>query len=183
MSIDAKLAGTPGGGHGLTADILEAIYGELVKGKQVGLVPALVLLQPAKLGLGVKKKARSVTFEVVRLEPVTDLEQADEIRQQIADAYRSRNEPEPTFDDLGEEDARRYLGYLEEWRKENKLTTKQLGEQWREQFPPGNGASIPGDPKKAGPQALLEFCLAKGVITDETGTRPSNVRPLRDGDA
>lgn len=181
MTIHAKLAGTPGGGHGLTDDILEAIWGELAKGKQPGVIPALVMLQPSQIGLGVKKKNRSVTFEVVRLEPVTVGEEATRVQLAIREAYDARHADNGQGAlELDEEDARRYLAYLEEWRKAVPLTIKALGEQWREHFPPDNG--VPGDYRKASGAHLLEFCLSKGILPDESAAA-STVVPIRGGDA
>lgn len=165
MSIEAKIMSKPIGGHGLTDDLLEAIHAELAKGKNAGLIPALVLIQPSHEQTNPGKNKRAVYFQLVRIEPVTDQADADRIRLSISEAYEGRRDSGQGSLDLGEEDARRYLGYIEEWRKEHKHTLKKVGELWRESFAPDSG--VPGDYRKAGKQPLYEFCLTQGIIHDE----------------
>lgn len=165
MTIEAKIVSKPIGGHGLTDDLLEAIHNELVKGKPAGLIPALVLLQPLTATTNPGKNKRGVQIQLVRIEPVTNQADADRIRLSISEAYEARNTDGQATLDLGEEDARRYLSYIEEWRKERKLTIKAVGELWRESFAPDSG--VLGDYRKAGKQPLYEFCLTQGIIHDE----------------
>lgn len=169
MSITAKLSSTITGGHGLTEDILTAIHAEMVKGKQAGLIPALVLLQPETYGGAAVKDKRTVTLKVVRLEPCTEQADADRVRLAITETFEARNGDGQTAGqarlDLGEEDARRYLGYVEDWRKEQRLTVTAVKDLWRETFTPDRG--VLADYRKAGPTELREFCLTQGIMHDE----------------
>lgn len=166
MSIEAKLVGKPGGGHGLTEDILKAVHAELVKGRSPGLIPALVLLQPDTYNTKVGGNKVTLNFKVVRLEPATDEADASRIREVITDAYEGRETDGQGTLDLGEESARRFLAYIEEWRSESKLTVKDVNAQWRERFAaPESG--ITGDYRKGAPVNLHEFALAVGAISDE----------------
>lgn len=165
MTIEAKLVGKPGGGHGLTQDILKAVHAELVKGRSPGLIPALVLLQPDSYSTKVGGKV-SLSFKVVRLEPATDEADASRVREVITDAYEGRETDGQGTLDLGEESARRFLAYIEEWRKENALSVKEVNEKWRARFAsPESG--ITGDYRKGAPVNLHEFALAEGIISDD----------------
>jgi len=167
MTISASLVGKIGGGHGLTEDILKAVHAELVKGKSPGLIPALVLLQPGPYSTDPSKGNKvDLKFKVVRLEPVTDEADASRIREAISDAYNAREDDGQATLDLGEEAAQRYLAYIEEWRKEQGLTAKDVKTQWAERFAaPESGITL--NYKTAAPNHLHEFALAVGAMTDE----------------
>lgn len=166
MSIEASLVGKIGGGHGLTDDILTAVHAELVKGRSPGLIPALVLLQPESFTTVPGKNKVTLRFKAVRLEPSTDPTDADRIRLAVSDAYQSRESDGQGALDLGEESARRFLAYIEEWRTEQKLTVKDVNVKWRERFAaPESG--VTGDYRKGAPINLHEFALAEGIISDD----------------
>ena len=165
-TIEASLVGKIGGGHGLTDDILHAVHDTLVKGRSAGLIPALVLLQPGPWTTDPSKNKVGLKFKVVRLEPCTDEADATRVREAIAEAYDARQNDGQGSLDLGEESARRYIGFIDDWRKEQGLSVKQVNEQWRERFAaPESG--ITGDYRKAESRHLQEFALSVGAISDE----------------
>ncbi len=169
---ECKIKPNPSGGHGLGGDLIDSIYAEMSKGKQPGLVPALVLLQPVehaeKITAGGRK--RLVRFELVRLEPVVDEDEGVGIREAISVRYDARNEMQGQAS-LELDGRNGVLAAISDWASENNMGVRAIGNAWRSYFGEGN-EEVPKDYRKGNQAQLREFALARGIIAEDVPDKP-----------
>lgn len=170
-----KLVTNPPQGSGLIPSLVDRHWEDLSRGKPGELLAAVCLLQPVGTSQRRTKDGvhRTVTYELVRLEPVRDAGEADDVTWQVTKAYERRTSGGsqgelPLHDSLGEQ-RERLLGYLEEWRVEEELSVVELDERWVSYFGgPENAASSTA---KAGSLLqLTEFTRYCGALVNEAAT-------------
>jgi len=182
MTTAAKLLREPGDGHGLVDSVTNPIYNALVNGKPTGDIVAIVILKPSGWGGSQTAKARHqhVNFEVSRLEPVYDSNQANELRWLLQGLYEQRTSTgEQRTLPLGlgsdAEKCAAVMERLEDWAEETGKTGADLEQMWRENFGIGpdkdwsyGDSGVPGDYRKASLAHLLSFGYEVGAIKTDT---------------
>lgn len=177
----AKLLTAPAEGHGLTQDLTDPIWHAKATGKPTDTIVALVVLKPTTIGQSDTKQGthRHVAFEVQRLEPVLDKNQASELRWLLQALYEQRTstgEQRMLPISLGSDEERRkaVMERLEDWASEVGKTGAELEQTWREHFGIGpdsewsfGDAGVPGDYRNASLAHLLSFGYEIGALRTE----------------
>lgn len=193
----AKLATNPAEGHGLTSKLTDPTYSAMANGKPTESVVALVILKPVGLGQRETAKGRHqhVQFEATRLEPVLDVNQANELRYLIQKLYEGRTSTgqQTTIDvyGLGQNEERRHelIETIEDWSAREGMTGGALEARWRAEFGIGDGEEwslgdqgVPGDYRKASVQFLLQFGLTVGAIDNGENVRDDDEDDIDEDD-
>jgi hypothetical protein len=188
----ARLQSAPADGHGLTDKITDPLYHALATDQPTRPLVAVVVLDPVEHGgrKTAKGKHRLVKFEVTHLEPVHDVNQANELRYFIQSLYEARTstgQQRPLFA-LGRDDENRLgvMEKLEDWAADEGHTGADLEQMWREHFGIGSDAdwnegSVPGDYRKASLAHLLSFGYESGALSLDVPL-PSDEREEADDD-
>lgn len=170
----AKLAVSPAEGHGLIDAITQAHYAAYSKGEPIEYIPALVLLKVAGHGGHDTANGRvnTVKYEAVRLEPITEPGDRDDVMWKIQSLYESRTstgEQRPLPLGLKTEERRQSLmERLEDWADTHDVSGADLEQRFRDHFgvgtdPEANLYGIPGDYRKASVAHLLQFAIEIGA--------------------
>ena len=166
-----KLVPNPPQGSGLISSIVDKHWQHLTQQGVAGdLIAAAVLLQPVGTSQRRTKDGvhRTVTYEVVRLEPILDAGDADTLTWQITRAYEARTgrgeQTELPLDGIDERRAE-LLEALQDWAKENEVDAEGLSEKWTSHFG-GPEHTNTTDPAKGSYLQLLQFTRAMGVVKD-----------------
>lgn len=187
----AKLVTSPAEGHGLTQRLTDTHFAMAVKGEPVPLLPAVVMLK--QVGFDQKETAqgihRSVRYEVVKLEPITDRNDATELQFMVEALHKQRTSPDGqgalpvSFPGQQAEEKRKAVieAIEDHWEAVGK--TGADGEQdWRDHFgvgsdPEANLYGIPGDYRKASFAHLSQYAFAVGALGggDDQGEVPPAV--------
>lgn len=175
----AKLVVSPAEGHGLTDRITDPTYHALVTGQKTETIVAVVVLEAVGTGQRKTKQGthRHVQYEAVRLEPVGDANQANELRYLVQALYEQRTSTgeQKTLPLALGGDREKQLALIErieDWSASEGLTGGELDARWREEFGIGpdqdwslGDHGIPGDYRKAGYPFLLEFAGKVGAVS------------------
>ena len=192
----ARLVTTPPEGHGITGRILDRLYAELTSGKNMGenmLVVGIIAPVSTSQRRTAKGVKRFVGFEFLRLEPITDMAVAEDVRFALVKAYERRTSGSRQlpleFEGAPELEQRREIfAALDEWREDQdpEVTMTELTEMWRDYIQPVEGATVPAL-AHAPTQNLLQFAYHLGALMPEklagmealpTDDRPQAVRPV-----
>jgi len=137
----AKLVQNPPQGSGLVPMLVDEHYEELVRGRPGKLIAAQVLLQAVGTSQRRTKDGihRTVTYEVVRLEPVRDTHDADNVAWEITRSYELRTTPHGTQTELPlanspAEKRESLIEALFEWASENDVSQADLDLRWVDYF-------------------------------------------------
>lgn len=179
----ARLLGAPSEGHGLVSKHTDKHYRQLTEGQEPQKIVAVVVFEA--VGTSQRKTARglhrTVVYEAVRLEPVTDAHQATELQYLAQNLYEQRtSNAEPRYLPLGfsdmstEEKRRRTIETIEDWAEEAGHTGGELEAMWRDHFGIAEGSEysygdqgVPGDYRKSSLNYLLEFGYAVEALSRE----------------
>lgn len=138
---EAKLVTSPGEGSGLTHTVNEKVYADLVAGRPPGTIAVVGLMVP--VGYGERQTAkgykRHVQYDFLRLEPVRDSHDADDVAWRVTRAYEQRTSRHGAQAELplGNSPSEQRNGLLEvirEYASENQLTEGDLDEKWLSYF-------------------------------------------------
>jgi len=175
-----KLVTNPPQGSGLVPQLVDQHWEELVRGKPGELIPVVALLQPVGQGLRRTKDGmhRTVTYEVVRLEPVHDSHDADQVVWQVTNAYEKRTSSHSGAQQqvmfAGPDEQRASLiRDLFEWADEEQVTEPDLNDRWLQYFG-GSEHAASATPRAGSLVQLMEFGRYCGAIVD---------KPLKENDA
>lgn len=169
---DARLVSKTPEGSGLTHGMLDQLYERRHKGMPIDAIPVVGLLKVAGSGEHdtAKGATRHVKLEFLRLEPVKDPGEAEEIAWQITRAYERRTSPSGQSEfPVSNSPAEKRRGLLEElndWREANSLSEEELDKMWVAHF--GGPEYAAAEHARDGSLVhLLEFV---GYCTTELGT-------------
>lgn len=194
----AKLAPSPSDGHGLTDRITGPHYSAYSKGESIEYIPALVLLKVAGHGGHDTANGRvnTVKYEAVRLEPILEPSDHDDMLWKIQALYEARTStgsqrPLP-IGLAGEERRLALIERIEEWATHEDLSGGELEQMWRDHFgigedPEANLYGIPGQYEKASVAHLLQFAIETGAekgdqdVDDDTLPTPDDDPLAADG--
>lgn len=167
-----KLVTNPPQGSGLIPSLVDQHWEDLVRGKTGELVPVVALLQPVRQGSHRTKDGihRTVTYEVVRLEPVHDQHDADQVAWQVTHAYEQRtgrsNGQQQTLFAGPAEQRDGLIRDLFEWASEEGVQEAELNERWLQYFGGAEHAAS-ATPRAGSLVQLMEFGRYCGAIVDE----------------
>lgn len=193
----ARIITTPPEGHGITGRMLDRLYAELTSGKNMGenmLVVGIVAPVSTSQRRTAKGVKRFVGFEFLRLEPITDMSVAEDVRFALVKAYERRTSGSRQlpleFEGAPELEKRREIfAALDEWRsdQEPEVTPSELTEIWRDYVQPVEGAAVPAI-AHADTASILAFAYHIGALMPEKlagmealptdDERPQAVRPV-----
>lgn len=192
---DPKMLSNLPDGSGLVPSIVDRHWNDLAAGRPGELVPVVALLQPSRIGQVKTKEGvrRSVTYEVVRLEPMRDTHDKDQVAWQVQHAYEKRTSrgDQTTFDfSTGPGEQRdSLLRDIFEWAEDEGAT--DLDERWLSYF---GGAEHAASATVRGGSlvqlmefgryigAVVDAPLGQTAITDEDGEADDPDDPDDDGD-
>lgn len=176
-----KITANPSQGHGLTQKITDQHFDMAVRGEPVPLLPAVVMLK--QVGFGEKETAqgrhRFVQYELVKLEPIVERNDAAELQFMIEALKKKRTTPDGqsalpiSFPGQETEEKRKALMEAIESRWDVLGKSGAEGEQhWRDDFgvgtdPEANLYGIPGDYRKASLAHLSQYAFSIGAIGSE----------------
>lgn len=174
----AKFLTAPAKGHGLTEKITDPMYRALTRNESPGEIVAIVVLRPKSFGATDTADGRHqhLSFEAAKVEPVLDVNQANELRYLLQALYEqrtSRGEQKTLPLGLGGDREKQLalIERIEDWSGERGMTGGELDALWRETFGIGpdqdwslGDTGIPGDYRKAGYPFLLEFAGKVGAV-------------------
>ena len=183
-----KLVTNPPQGSGLVGQLVDAHYEDLaVRGRPGDLIPFVGLLQPVGHNSRRTKEGerRTVTYEVVRLEPIRDPHEADNIAWEVSRAYERRTsvggqQALPLHNSPAEKRGG-LLDSLTEWATAQEVSTDELNERWVSYFGgPEHAASA--TPDAGSLVQLMEFTRYVGAVEDAPvgGTLEVEVDPDED---
>lgn len=168
----AKLVTNPPQGSGLVPSLVDGHWEDLVRGRPGELVAVVALLQPVGTGQRRTKDGihRTVTYEAVRLEPVLDQHEADQIAWQVTHAYEQRtsgSSQQPSLFTAGPAEQReRLVNDLHDWAQEEDVSLTDLDERWLSYF--GGSEHAASATVQAGSLVqLMEFARYVGAHVDE----------------
>jgi hypothetical protein len=179
----AKLKTAPSEGHGLTDKITDVHWAAASKGEKPEDVVCVVVLR--RSGIGQQETAqgmhRTVQYEAVRLEPVTDVDQIGELRYLAQALYEARTSNGQQrhlplgIPGQGHEERRvALIERIEAWADDNDITGAELEAKWRAEFGIGDGQEysygdrgVPADYRKSEVAWLLQFALSVGAMADQ----------------
>lgn len=171
-----KLVSSPPEGSGLVPSLVDGHYEDLVRGRPGQNIVAAVILQPVGVSQRRTKDGihRTVTYEAIRLEPIRDPHDADQVTWLLTRAHDLRHAGSqmalPVTSSPGEQRAL-LLDALREWAAGEDVTQDQLDERFVAHF--GGAEHAATDQVQKGSLAqLLEFAGTVGAIDD----------PYADGD-
>lgn len=176
-----KLVTSPPQGSGLVPSIVDKHYDDLVRGVPGEHITAAVILQP----VGIKQRRtkdgihREVTYEVVRLEPMRDQHDADQVTWLVTRAHDLRHDGQQmTLPVSSPAEMRASIETaLTEWATGEDIDQDALNAQWTSYF---------GGPEHAATQEVAKGSLAQlqefaghvGAIDDPYATdEPQAVAP------
>ena len=171
MTTPQLKASVPPGG--LQTQDVDKDYSDRVAGRPLKRRVAYVELVAVKTSEGDTDKGRKqrVIYEVVRLIPVQDANEQDNVRHRIAEIERARGihaEQFVLFPDDGEDpkvERARLLGYIDEWAAEQEppLDREAVTERWVS----WHGGFYNAQLDKAEVPHLREWCLTVGVLAED----------------
>lgn len=169
---DARIVSRAPDGSGLTHSLLDDLYEKRHKGMPLDAIPVVGLLKVAGSGEQDTAKGgkRHVKLEFLRLEPVRDPHDAEQIAWQITRADDSRHAPtgqgELPLSNSPAEKRRSILEEVHEWGQEHDHTEEQLDDNWLAYF---------GGPDYAAAEhyrdgSLVQLLEWSGYLTQEKQT-------------
>lgn len=168
----AKLQTNPPEGSGLNHSLLDRIYTDLVMGKRIDAIPVVGLLVP--VGHGERKTAkgthRRVEFDFLRLEPVKDQSDAEQVAWQITRAYDLRHGPSSGQTELPlanspEEKRSALREQLAEWASDNNVTEDELDQRFVEML----GGQEYAAAERVADASLVHLVEFVGYVTEPHG--------------
>lgn len=166
----AKLTPTPPQGSGLVPMLVDEHYEDLVRGRPGRLVAARVLLQPTGTSQRVTSDGvhRTVTYTVVRLEPVREKNEADNVAWEISHSYETRTSAGGKQMSLLNSPAEQRESLIEacfEWASENDVSQEELDARFTDHF--GGREHANAETVRAGGLVqLMEFARYIGAVKD-----------------
>lgn len=175
-----KLVANPPQGSGLVSALVDGHYEDLVRGKPGPLIAARVLLQPVGTSLRKTKDGihRTVTYEVVRLEPVRDPHAADNVTWEITHDYELRTSGGGTSQlsllNSPAEQRESLVEAIREWASDEDTPMAEVDARWLDYF--GGADNAASATVQAGSLVhLLEFARYVGAVTDP---KPGDETPV-----
>lgn len=165
-----KLVANPPQGSGLVSSLVDEHYEDLVRGKPGPLIAARVLLQPVGTSQRRTKEGvhKTVTYEVVRLEPVRDPHAADNVAWEISHDYELRTSGGGTQLSLLNSPAEQRESLIEairEWASDNDRPMADVDAQFLDHF--GGPEHQAAATVQAGSLIhLMEFARYVGAVED-----------------
>jgi hypothetical protein len=167
-----KLVTNPPQGSGLVPSLVDRHWEDLSRGKPGELIAVVALLQPVGTSQRRTKDGvhRTVTYEAVRLEPMRDTHDADNITWEVTRAYERRTsgggaQTELPLHNSPAEQLSGLLVALDEWRENEGITVEDLDERWTSYF--GGSEHAASSTVRAGSLLqLTEFARYVGAVSD-----------------
>ncbi|MDP9168273.1 MAG: hypothetical protein M3O32_19750, partial [Actinomycetota bacterium] len=168
-----KFVANPPQGSGLVPSLVDKHYEDLLRGRAGELIPAMCLLQPVGLSQRRTKDGvhRTVTYEVVRLEPVRDPHEADQTVWEVTRLYERRTTPDGAQTSLAlhnspAEQREGLIEALRDWSSEHDIAAADLDAKWLSHF--GGPQYAASATVQAGSLLqLMEFARVVGAVKDE----------------
>lgn len=182
-----KLATNPPQGSGLVGQLVDAHYEALARGWETEQFAAACILKPVGHSSRTTKDGvhRAVTYEVVRLEPMRDAHDADQVTWLVTRAHDLRHEGSqmtlPVTNSPSEQRAN-LLVAIEEWATANDVDQETLNARWLDHFGGIEHASA-AEIEKGSLANVLEFAGAVGAIEDPYANGKPSDPPFSDMDA
>lgn len=165
-----KLVTNPPEGSGLVPSLVDGHYEDLVRGRPGEHIVVAAVLQPVGVSQRRTKDGihRTVTYETVRIEPIREQHDADQITWLLTRAHDLRHSGSqmtlPVTNSPGEQRAL-LLDALREWASNEDVTQDQLNERFVAHFGGAEYAAA-SEVDKGSLAQLLEFAGTVGAIED-----------------
>lgn len=164
-----KLVTNPPQGSGLIGQLVDAHYEDLARGRSPEQIPAACILKPVGHSSRTTKDGvhRTVTYEVVRLEPMRDTYDADQVTWLVTRAHDLRHGGDQlTLPVNSPSEMRASIeAALADWASREDVTQDQLNERFVDYFG-GPEHAATDDVSKGSLAQLQEFAGHVGAIDD-----------------
>ncbi len=167
----AKLVSSPPQGSGLVPSVVDGDYEDLVRGRPGRLIAARILMQAVGTSQRRTKEGvhRTVTYELVRLEPVRDKHEADNVTWEISHEYEGRtsrgSHSQPSLFNSPAEQRESLVEAIREWASDNDRPMAEVDAQFLDHF--GGPEHQAAATIQAGSLIhLMEFARFVGAVED-----------------